>query len=707
MTNEKLEKQILTMVKQNASGLSSKEVAQKMNMTSKSAAKNIRKTIMRLKNQGRLFKNSRSKKYICITPAINVTGEIQLTRAGFGFVKDSTNNSEIYISRDHLNTALNRDQVEVKLYAHTRGKHMEGYVTKIVKRHRTVFVGTYHKTAHYNYVVPDDPKIYRDFYISEENQKDAKEGQKVLVSLERWQTDHLNPEGSIVDIIGFPGEVGVDIASVAYGHQLHIKFSQPALSELKELPPITISKQEIEKRLDLRDQICFTIDPEDAKDFDDAVSLEQLDNGNLNLGVHIADVSYYVKKGSEIDKEALDRGTSVYLVDRVIPMLPEELANNLCSLQPDTDKLTYSCIMEVTRQGKVVAYRIQPSIIKSKRRYSYQQVQDILDHKAEDNFSSHLQLMLTLSKVLTKKRLSDGSIDFETPEVAFTLDEKGFPVAIKRKNRLDSHRLIEEFMLLANRTVTEHFLKLSEADSKLPFIYRVHEKPDQEKMTKFLNFLHALAIELPKGKQNTSKFFQTILNTIKDSNESFVIREVTLRSMMKATYDIKNIGHFGLGFKNYTHFTSPIRRYPDLTVHRLLKKYTINPPNALNVDTLTKSIQEICIRSTKTERTAMEAERDSIRLKQNEYISRHIGEEYDGIISGVLSFGIFVELTDTLVEGLVHIQNINDDYYIYDEKSYSLIGRETNRRLRLADPVRVRVQKVNLETGKVDFDLVN
>jgi ribonuclease R len=707
MSNPKLEKRILALVKQIPSGLSSKEMAQKLSMTSKSANKNLRKALMRLKNQGKLVKNARSRKYTGITTARTVTGEIQITRAGFGFVKESNSNSEIYISRDHLNTALNRDLVEAKLYAHTRGKHIEGYVTKIVKRHRNFFVGTFHKTAHYNYVVPDDPKIYRDFYISEENHKEAKEGQKVLVSLESWQTDHLNPEGRIIDIIGFPGEAGVDIASVAYGHQLHIKFSQPALSELQAIPPATIPKQEIERRLDLRDHICFTIDPEDAKDFDDAVSIETLDNGNLRLGVHIADVSYYVKEGSEIDKEALERGTSVYLVDRVIPMLPEELANNLCSLQPETDKLTYSCIMELTRAGKLVTYHIQPSVINSKRRYSYEQVQDILDGMVQDPYTPQLQLMLSLSRVLLTKRLSEGSIDFETPEVSFTLNEKGFPTAIKRKNRLDSHRLIEEFMLLANCTVTRHIFKLSAGNSPLPFIYRVHEKPDEEKMTKFLNFLHALAIEIPRGKQITSKFFQNILNNLKNSNESFVIREVALRSMMKAVYDTKNIGHFGLGFKNYTHFTSPIRRYPDLTVHRLLKKYAASIPDKVHIGALNKSLDEICTQSTRMERTAMEAERDSIRLKQNEYISRHIGEEYDGIISGVMSFGIFVELTDTLAEGLVHIQNINDDYYIYDEESYSLIGRESNRRLRLADPVRIRVQKVNLETGKVDFDLVN
>jgi ribonuclease R len=707
MPVQKIEKRILSIVKQKPSGLTSREIAAKLNMTSKSALKNLRKTIMRLRNQGKLFKNSRSKRYISAGSSKTITGEIQLTRAGFGFVKDAVSNKEIYISRDHLNTAFDRDYVEVKRYAHARGRHLEGYVTRIIKRYRQQFVGTFHKTSYYGYVVPDDPKIYRDFFIPEENQHSAREGQKVLVSLDRWKNDHLNPEGTILDIIGFPGEVGVDIASVAYGHRLQLKFSQPALNDVQTIAPAVISQQEIRNRLDLRYQLCFTIDPADAKDFDDAVSIDELDNGHLRLGVHIADVSYYVKENSAIDKDALERGTSVYLVDRVIPMLPEELSNNLCSLQPDTDKLTYSCIMELTQQGKVVQYQLHSSIINSKRRYTYEEVQDILDNKIKDPYALQLQRMHRLSKILTKNRLREGSIDFETPEVAFTLDETGFPQAIERKMRLDSHRLIEEFMLLANRTIAGHIHKLNGQHEQLPFIYRIHEKPDEEKMTKFLNFLEALGIEIPEAKRITSKFFQTILNNLQDSNESFVIREVALRSMMKAAYDIKNIGHFGLGFKDYTHFTSPIRRYPDLTVHRLLKKYTTNAPDKPTIDTLKKSLSEICIQSTKMERTAMEAERDSIRLKQNEYINQHVGEEFDGIISGVTSFGIFVELTDTLVEGLVHIQNINDDYYIYDEESFSLIGRDSNRRLRLADPVRIRVQKVNLETGRVDFILIN
>lgn len=659
-----------------------------------------------MRNQGRLFKNNRSKKYISSTPGKMLTGELQLTRAGFGFVKEADSSSEIYISRDHLNTAFDRDQVEVKLYAHTHGKHVEGFVTKVIKRYRTRFVGTFHKTAHYGYVIPDDPKIYRDFYISDKNTIKASEGQKVLISLENWPSDHLNPEGTIIDIIGFPGEAGVDIASVAYGHQLQLKFPQTVLAELKNTPVSTIPPEEISQRLDLRDQICFTIDPEDARDFDDAVSLETLENGNFRLGVHIADVSHYVPEGSEIDKEAYNRGTSVYLVDRVIPMLPEELSNDLCSLQPETDKLTYSCIMDVTKQGRVVGYKIVPSVINSKKRYTYEEVQEIIDGKREDPFASRLLLMHTLCKSLTKKRLAGGSIDFETPEVSFSLDETGFPSAIKPKNRLDSHRLIEEFMLLANRTIAEFISRSNKSEAQLPFVYRVHEKPDQEKMAKFLNFLHALSVEIPKGKHNTTNFFQTVLSNIKDSNESFVIREVALRSMMKAVYDIKNIGHFGLGFKHYTHFTSPIRRYPDLSVHRLLKRYTTQPAHRINTSNLIKRLDDICSQSTRMERAAMEAERDSIRLKQNEYISRHIGEEFDGIISGVLSFGIFVELSDTLVEGLVHIQNLTDDYYIYDEESYALIGKESNRRLRLADPVRIRVDKVNLETGKVDFLLV-
>jgi len=454
----------------------------------------------------------------------------------------------------------------------------------------------------------------------------------------------------------------------------------------------------------LRDQYCITIDPEDAKDFDDAISLEKNEKGNLLLGVHIADVSHYVKDSSSIDQEALKRGTSVYLVDRVIPMLPETLSNHICSLQPNQDRLTYSCIMELNPEGDMVHYEIVPSIINSKRRFTYEEVQAIIDLDKSDAHAPQLRKMMELSKLLNVKRFREGGIDFDTPEISFTLDAKGFPTAIKRKQRLDSHRLIEEFMLLANKTVAQHISKISPKTQILPFIYRVHEQPDAQKMGKFFELLNALGFKFKPRKNVTSKYFGELLMSIKDSKEAIVIEEVALRSMMKAIYSTKNVGHFGLGFHHYTHFTSPIRRYPDLMVHRLLKKYS-QTITAVDYQGMSKSLDSICQQATTMERTAMEAERESNRLKKNEYISQFIGEEFDGIISGVLPFGVFVELFDTLVEGLIHVKDM-ENYYIYDEKTYSLLGKNTNQRLRLGDAVRIKVKEVKLEEGKVDFLLI-
>jgi len=653
---------------------------------------------------GRLNKDSKSGGYSLAAKTKKIFGELRLTKSGFGFVIQENNETDVFISRDHLNTALDRDIVEVKLYARHRGKNLEGFVTKIIERKRNQFVGTFHKTSYYGFMVPDDPKIYRDFFIPKEKQKDAKEGQKILVKLEKWETDHLNPEGKVLEILGYPGEPGVDVAAVAYSFGISTTYPDRPEKEALQIQT-EIQEDEISRRLDFRNRETFTIDPFDAKDFDDAVSLEVLDNGNFSLGVHIADVSHYVTKNSYLDKEALNRGTSTYLVDRVIPMLPEYLSNELCSLRPNEDKLTYSCIMELNQQGDVVSYEIRPSLINSKYRFTYEDAQEIVDGKTESIHTTTLKNMMEISKTLTNKRLNEGGIDFETPEVAFDLDERGFPTSITRKARLDTHRLIEEFMLLANKTVARHVQSLGSGKENVPFIYRNHEKPDKEKMNKFFEFLKALKIKFQPVKNITSQYFQGILNSIKGRKEEIVIEEVALRSMMKAVYATKNIGHFGLGFEDYTHFTSPIRRYPDLIVHRLLKQYNQKSSIEQNQQRI-QTLQKICDQSNLTERTAMEAERESIRLKQVEYISQKIGQEFKGVISGVMSFGIFVELIDTLVEGLVHIRNLDDDFYIYNEKTYTLVGRDSGFQLRLGDEVKIRVAEVSMEDGKVDFALI-
>jgi len=694
--------EILSLLQRNKKGLSKTDLRQLLNVTRKHHQDFITSFDDLIKS-GQIVQIRNSTVFKIPSNTRVITGTLSLTRAGFGFVHDPEYDVDVFIGRDHLNTALDGDEVEVKLYATNRGKNQEGFVSRLLKRSRQQYVGTFHHTKYYGYVVPDNPKIYRDFYIPQEKQNNAQPGQKVVVRLEKWENDHLNPEGSIVEVIGQTGEPGVDVASVAYAFQLALRFPEN-VEKQAALISSAVNEREIKNRLDLRDQYCVTIDPQDAKDFDDAVSLEKNKQGNHILGVHIADVSHYVLEQSLIDKEALNRGTSVYLVDRVIPMLPEVLSNQLCSLQPRQDRLTYSCIMEVNPQGEVIHYDIQPSIINSKRRFTYEEVQVMIDGNGADPETRQLKEMMELSKTLNSKRFQEGGVDFETPEVSFTLDDGGIPVDIKRKPRLDSHRLIEEFMLLANKTVAEHILKISSRDFILPFIYRVHEQPDEEKIGKFFEFLNTLGFKFKPRKNITSKYFGQLLADIKDTKEAIVIEEVALRSMMRAIYSTKNIGHFGLGFKHYTHFTSPIRRYPDLMVHRLLKKYS-QAVTTSDFTSLQQTLENICQQSTAMERMAMEAERESTRLKKNEYISQFIGEEFNGIISGVMPFGIFVELFDTLVEGLIHVKDM-DNYYIYDEKSYSLLAKNTKQRLRLGDSLRIKVKEVNLEEGKVDFLLV-
>ena len=664
----------------------------------------FREALQQLVKEGRVIR-LKGRRYTVPSGLRQIQGTIQLTRKGFGFVTDERTGEEIFIPAQHLNTAMDGDLVLVQLFAVSRGRNKEGQVVSVLKRARTTFVGTYHKSEYYGFVVPDDPRIYRDFYIQPKNDMNARDGQKVVVEFIKWDKSSLNPEGRIVEILGFPDEPGVDVVSVAKGFDLPMAFPAQVEQQAQKIR-LKLTPKELAERLDLRDELVFTIDPEDAKDFDDAVSLTRLPNGNFQLGVHIADVSYFVPRNSALDKEALKRGTSVYLVDRVVPMLPEHLSNNICSLKPDEDRLTFSCIMELTPEGELVNYRITPSVIRSKRRFNYEEVQQIIDDKkSRDSFAEVLRQMRDFSQVLKKRRLERGSIDFETPEVKFKLDELGRPVEIIPVKRLQSHELIEEFMLMANQTVARHIRRISGKGKPRPFIYRVHERPDSEKIEKFERFLNALGHRVKIPHNVTPKQFQEILQQVSGTKDDILIKEVALRTMMKAQYSIKNIGHFGLAFEDYTHFTSPIRRYPDLQVHRLLKLYAGKiPPKTIR--TLKQELKKIADRSSERERVALEAERQSVKIKQVEWISNYVGKTFKGLISGVTAYGIFVEIVPYLIEGFVRIENMVDDFYIYDEKTYSLVGKEFGQVYRLGDEVKIKVDRVDRETNEVDFLLV-
>ncbi len=664
----------------------------------------FREALLELARNGKIVR-AKGGKFTTGSALKTTQGVLQMTRKGFGFVTDERTGEDIFIGAQNLGTAFDKDLVEVNLFALSRGRNKEGRITKVLARNRTQFVGTYQKSEYYGFVVPDDPRMYRDFYIPDKYALNAKHGQKVVVEFYKWDSSQLNPEGHIVEILGYPDEPGVDVASVAKEHDLPLSFDKKIEKAARQIQ-LKITEEEIARRLDLRDWEIITIDPIDAKDFDDAISLQILENGNYQLGVHIADVSHFVEEGSVVDKEAFKRGTSIYMVDRVIPMLPEHLSNELCSLQPHEDRLTYTCLMEINPHGEVVDYQIKKSIINSKRRFTYEEVQEILDRKdADDPFAPMLKEMHRLSQLLRKKRLESGSIDFDTPEVKFKLDERGKPVEIIPIHRLHSHMLVEEFMLLANQTVTRHIHKIAGDRKPYPFIYRVHEKPDKEKVQKFREFLHALGYKIQVKRNLTPTDFQNILKQIEGSKDEILVKEVALRTMMKAIYSPNNVGHFGLAFEYYTHFTSPIRRYPDLVVHRLLQEYE-KPVPRKRIRELKKSLKRICEVASERERVALDAERESVKIKQVEWIAEHLGETFEGVISGVTSFGVFVEIIPHLIEGLIHIDAMDDDIYIYNEKTYSLIGKESGKVYRLGDQVRVRVSHVDREHNTVDFRFV-
>lgn len=642
-----------------------------------------------------------------------LAGTLSVNKNGEGFVTVEGYEEDFFIAPSRLKTAMNKDKVLIVPFKRRQqGKRKEAEVVKVVERARSRFVGTFEKSDEFAFVVPDDPKMRRDIYIPLDKMGTAKNGQKVLVNLEVWDDEYLNPQGAIVEILGYPSEKGVDVLSVAKQHDLHFEFPAAVENECSKIEE-RIPEKELQRRLDFRNGLCFTIDPFDAKDFDDAVSIEVLENGHFLLGVHIADVSYYVREATELDKEAFIRGTSTYLVDRVIPMLPEKLSNELCSLRPNEDKLTFSAFMEITPSGDIADYDIVESIIHSHHRFTYEEVQQIISGKRPGDLNhkiiERVLLMHKVSGILTQKRLAMGSIDFDTPEAKFKLDEDGRPVECFRKDRLDSHRLVEEFMLLANQTVAKHIGLVTHSSGKgsYPFLYRIHDKPVHEKLENFITLLKVFGHQLQTTKGTvTPKQIQRVIEKVKGKREDRLIEKVAIRSMAKAEYSDKNIGHFGLAFDYYSHFTSPIRRYPDLIIHRMLREYD-SGMSERRVEWWNDKLPGMAKHCSNREKIATEAERESIKIKQVEFMLQHIGNEYSGTISGVMGFGIFVEIAEYLIEGLIHIRDLKDDYYTYDEKNYRLMGERKKRMFQLGDEVKIKVVSVNREKNEVDFMLVD
>lgn len=631
-------------------------------------------------------------------------------RRGFGFVEsDEEFVQDLFIGPDDINGALNGDRVmaEITIPA-TYGKRAEGTIVKVIRRENDSLIGLFQlSNKNFGFVVPDDKKFTQDIYVPSRYFSGAKDNDKVVCKITAWPTEGRKPEGKIIEVIGQKGERGVEIDSIVRVHGLPEEFPQKVLSEA-EYVSIPILKDEIKRRLDLRDLKTFTIDGDDAKDLDDAVSIEVLPSGNFKLGVHIADVSHYVKEHSKLDKEAIKRATSVYLVDKVIPMLPKQLSNGVCSLNPFEDKLTLSVFMEINADGKVIKYDIAESIINSKARMTYTEVSDILekdDKKLKTTFSNLVEDFKNaekLARILMKRRERRGSIDFDFPESKIILNSEGTVVDIKSYERRISNKIIEEFMLITNETVAEHFFWL-----QTPFVYRVHEIPAAEKMENLNKFIATFGYHL-KGdlEQIHPKEIQRVLGLIKGKPEEQAISTIMLRSMRQARYAPQCVGHFGLAAQYYCHFTSPIRRYPDLQIHRIIKEQLNGKLTEKRIQQLSNMVEYASTQSSEREREADLAERDVHDYYKSVYMEDRIGQEFDGIISSVTSFGMFVELENT-VEGLIRMVDMVDDFYNYIESSYSLVGERTKRVFRIGDQVRIKVSKVNVDFREIDFELVS
>lgn len=702
MVKSKIKQQIEKLLENSPTrGYKSKEISKKLNIKTDEEYNELKHILTELYRQGKLIK--RGKRYLLARDANQIVGILRMTRNGYGFVIPEPNDGEdIFISERNLGTALNGDKVLVEIFARYRGKNPEGEIIKILERSTEEFVGKLEAYHGLYFVIPDDNLIHRDFFVPEEALNGAKNGDKVIVRLIEWPTPKVNPVGEVVEILGKSLDHATEMISIAKSFKIRTKFPVEVLEEANQFSEKTI-REEIPNRLDLRDKVVFTIDPADAKDFDDALSIEPIDKNRFLVGVHIADVSFFVKENSALDLEARKRGTSVYLVNYVVPMLPEALSNKWCSLVPGEDRLCFSVFIEMNKKAEVLNYKIEETVINNKRRFTYDEVEEILK-SGKGDFAEELLQLNELAKILFRKRIQHGGIDFTTDEVRFILGSDGVPVEVKKKEHLQSYKLIEDFMLLANKIVAKEGKKYEEI-KKVPFVYRVHDVPDEEKIRQLANFVNSLGYKLNIAGGVKSKSLQKLLEQVKDKPEEVLVNEVMIRAMAKAEYSEKNIGHYGLAFQHYTHFTSPIRRYPDLVVHRLIKEYK-NEINSKRANELRKIIPDICKTSSVAERIAMEAEREAIKFKQVQFMKNKIGEEFEGIISGVQAFGIFIEIIENLAEGLVRLKNMPGDIYFYDETKYALIGRLNKKIYRLGDLVKVKVINVNEERNEIDFALV-
>ncbi|HKZ36845.1 MAG TPA: ribonuclease R [Chryseolinea sp.] len=689
-----LESELLSLLDQ-GEAYSFKQIVKKLSLKKKEDIKVASQIIDQLQEDERIEQLS-DESYKSNSKAEPLTGILDHVSSRFGYVKLGNDQPDIYIKSNDLASAVDGDTVRIVIFPTRHGEHQEGKVVEVVSRNRNRFVGKVELSKNFAFVVPDGRKIHTDFFVYPEHINGAKAGDKVIIEVTSWAENDRKPEGKVVQVLGKAGENEAEIHSIMAEFDLPFKFPEVVLNESQKINE-GITAEEIKKRWDFRDVTTFTIDPEDAKDFDDALSFKKLDNGTYELGIHIADVTHYIVPNSILDGEAFDRATSVYLVDRTIPMLPERLSNELCSLRPHEDKLTFAAVFEIDDKGKIKKEWFGRTIIHSDVRFSYEEAQVILE-QGQGKLAEELRILNDIAKKLRKERFNKGAVNFETTEVKFKLDAKGKPLAVIPKVRKDAHKLIEEFMLLANKQVATFVYSYKKAKEKNTFVYRIHDFPDPEKVKDFSVFARQFGHKMNIDENSISSSLNKLMSEIEGKPEQNILEQLAIRTMAKAKYSTDVKGHFGLAFNHYTHFTSPIRRYPDMMVHRMLQHYLDDGKH------LSKNeFEDKCVHSSEREKRAADAERASIKYKQVEFMATAEKKEYDGLISGVTEWGIYVEIIETKCEGMIRLADMTDDFYEFDEKNYRITGRKTRKVYTLGDKISIRVKKTDIDKRLIDL----